>query len=131
MAYLTVVEPITIHAAVIQRYGGALGVRDMGALDAAAFRPRSGHYDGPIAEAAALAESILMNHLFVDGNKRVAMAAMDVHLRLNGWSIRADAAEAAKFLTDGLSQSSLDNSTLQAWLEEVVRPLPEVRPTLD
>lgn len=126
MAFLTIVELITIHAAVIQRYGGAVGVRDMGALDAAVFRPQSGHYDGPLAEAAALGESLLMNHPFVDGNTRVAVAAMDVHLRLNGWGIEVDATEAATFIVDGLAAGTLDSSGLQAWLQGVTHTLPDV-----
>lgn len=72
-----------MHQVLIRRYGGASGIRDMGALEAAVFRPQSGYYDDIIWEAAALIESLTINHPFVDGNKRIAFAAMDVFLRIN------------------------------------------------
>jgi death-on-curing protein len=62
----------------------------MGAVEAAAFRPQCGYYEDVIEEAAALLESLLVNHPFVDGNKRTAFAACDVFLRINGWQIRAE-----------------------------------------
>ena len=68
--------------------GGAPGVRDPGALEAALFRPQTGYYDDIVAEAAALLESLAINHPFVDGNKRIAFAAADVFLRINGWRLQ-------------------------------------------
>jgi plasmid maintenance system antidote protein VapI len=56
------------------RYGGAPGVRDAGALESALHRPQTGYYDSIIHEAAALLESLVQNHPFIDGNKRVAYA---------------------------------------------------------
>ena len=90
--YLTAVEILALHQALLQRYGGASGLRDMGAVEAAAFRPQCGYYNDIIEEAAALLESLLVNHPFTDGNKRVAFAACDVFLRINGWQIQADPA---------------------------------------
>lgn len=87
--YLTSTEILALHQAVLQRYGGAPGLRDMGAVEAAVFRPQCGYYKDIIEEAAALLESLLINHPFVDGNKRVAFAACDVFLRVNGWRICA------------------------------------------
>ena len=88
--YLTSTEILALHRTALQRYGGALGLRDMGAVEAAVFRPQSGYYKDIIEEAAALLESLLINHPFVDGNKRVAFAACDVFLRINGWRILAE-----------------------------------------
>jgi len=68
--YLTVAEVLAIHDDQIERYGGSPGVRDMGQLEAALFRPQTGYYPDLIAEAAALWESLSQNHPFVDGNKR-------------------------------------------------------------
>jgi death-on-curing protein len=62
----------------------------MGALEAALFRPQSGYYADIAEEAAALLESLLINHPFVDGNKRTAVAACDVFLRINGHCLNAD-----------------------------------------
>ena len=53
--YLTVADVLGMHAVLMQRYGGAMGVRDPGALEAALFRPQTGYYDDIVAEAAALA----------------------------------------------------------------------------
>ena len=86
--YLTVVDVLGMHAALMQRYGGASGVRDPGALEAALFRPQTGYYDDIVAEAAALMESLAINHPFVDGNKRIAFAAADVFLQINGWRLQ-------------------------------------------
>ena len=80
--YLTVAEVIAIHHHQIEEYGGARGLRDQGALEAAAFRPQTGYYNDLSEEAAALFESLVNNHAFLDGNKRVGLAAMHT------WSAR-------------------------------------------
>lgn len=66
-----------------------LGIRDLGAVEAAVFRPQCGYYTDIVQEACALLESLLINHPFVDGNKRAAFAACDVFLRINGYGIAA------------------------------------------
>lgn len=86
--YLTFAEVMTLHHILIERFGGAHGLRDAGALDAALFRPQSGYYADVIAEAAALFESLAMNHPFVDGNKRIAFACTDTFLRINGYTLK-------------------------------------------
>ena len=68
----TIEEVIEFHDALISEFGGATGVRDEGALASAIMRPQMGYYDTLIEEAAALMESLAMNHPFVDGNKRTA-----------------------------------------------------------
>jgi death-on-curing protein len=88
--YLASVEVLAMHHALIERYGGAKGIRDMGAVEAAVFRPQCGYYADIAEEAAALLESLLINHPFVDGNKRAAFAACDVFLRINGHALNAD-----------------------------------------
>ena len=71
----------------IELFGGPAGVRDAGLLESALYRPQTGHYSDLTAMATALFESLLMNHAFIDGNKRVAFFATDVFLRLNGWKL--------------------------------------------
>ena len=88
--YLTSVEVLALHHALTERYGGAKGIRDMGAVEAAVFRPQCGYYADIAEEAAALLESLLINHPFIDGNKRVAFAACDVFLRINGHALTAE-----------------------------------------
>ena len=87
--YLTVVDALDLHRRLIDQFGGSHGVRDMGALESALFRPQSGYYADIVEEACALLESLAINHPFVDGNKRVAFAVMDAFLRINGYRIRA------------------------------------------
>src|SRR5215469_4288332 len=81
--YLTTADALFFHKYLIERYGGAPGVRDVGALESALHRPQTGYYETLIREAAALCESLVQNHPFVDGNKRVAFAVVDVFLRIN------------------------------------------------
>ncbi len=88
--YVTTADALFFHKQLIEHYGGAPGVRDAGALESALHRPQTGYYDSIIHEAAALLESLVQNHPFVDGNKRVAYAVADVFLRINGYSITAE-----------------------------------------
>ena len=91
MDYPSLHEVLAIHDVLIARYGGSAGVRDPGAVEAALFRPQSGYYNDIVEEAAALMESLLINHPFVDGNKRVAFAVCHVFLDINGYELNADA----------------------------------------
>lgn len=88
--YVTTADALFFHRLLIERYGGASGVRDPGALESALHRPQTGYYDTLIHEAAALLESLIQNHPFVDGKNRVAFAVTDVFLRINGYQIAAD-----------------------------------------
>ena len=110
--YLTVIEVITIHAAMIDDFGGTEGIRDLGALESAVFRPETGYYHGPIEEAAALMESLLQNHPFLDGNKRTAFAAADLHHRLNGRMYNGTPAEAIAFVDSMFKEQTVDAATI-------------------
>ena len=87
-SYLTVEDVVSFHKVLIQRYGGAEGIKDLGALDSALHRPQSGYYDDVLWQAAAMFESLLMNHAFVDGNKRTAFAALHTFLLINGYELQ-------------------------------------------
>ncbi|MDR1657811.1 MAG: type II toxin-antitoxin system death-on-curing family toxin [Deltaproteobacteria bacterium] len=87
--YLTTADILGLHHVLLEKYGGAGGLRDLGALEAAVFRPQCGYYADIVEEAAALLESLLINHPFIDGNKRVAFAACDVFLRINRFRLTA------------------------------------------
>ncbi len=114
--FLSLEEVLTIHERLIDRFGGATGVRDQGLLESALFRPQTGYYDDLPSMAAAMFESLLLNHAFVDGNKRIAFFASDVFLRLNGWKIQADNVEAHKFLIDKLEAGTCNYETLRIWI---------------
>jgi death-on-curing protein len=94
MRYLTLSEVLVLHRQVIADSGGAAGVRDVNALDSAVGQPQMSFggqelYPTLADKAAALAFSIVMNHPFVDGNKRVGHAAMETFLVLNGHELNA------------------------------------------
>ena len=89
-SYLTTHDVEVMHHVLIERYGGALGLRDANLLEAAVFRPQSGYYADTLLQGAALFESLIINHPFIDGNKRVAFAAMDVFLRMNDYRLIVD-----------------------------------------
>ena len=114
--YLRVIEVLAIHALLIDEFGGADGVRDLGALEAAVFRPQTGYYEDSIAEAAALFESIVQNHPFLDGNKRTALAAADVHLRMNGLELAGDSMDHHRFIIGLMEDGDLDWRAIDSWL---------------
>ena len=114
--YLTIIEVLAIHHDQIKRYGGAHGVRDFGLLEAALYRPQTGYYEDVIEEAAALWESLAMNHPFVDGNKRVAAATMITFLAINGYAIKPDSREIYRFIIENLEGRSFSYDRLAAWL---------------
>ena len=116
--YLTVADVLGLHAILLQRYGGAPGVRDPGALEAALFRPQTGYYDDIVMEASALLESLAINHPFVDGNKRVAFAAADVFLRINGWRLKRAPMLIFAELIAMFENSTVDIAHLEPWLRE-------------
>ena len=114
--YLTVADVLGMHTALIQGYGGALGLRDPGALEAALFRPQTGYYNDILAEAAALLESLAINHPFVDGNKRIAFAAADVFLRINGWRLRRAPTQIHAEMMQMFESGTFDIADLDPWL---------------
>ncbi|TNE59410.1 MAG: type II toxin-antitoxin system death-on-curing family toxin [Alphaproteobacteria bacterium] len=114
--YLTLAEVLAIHADQIHRFGGTDGLRDLGQLEAALFRPQTGYYKDLIAEAAALWESLSQNHPFVDGNKRVSFASMVTFLAINGVQITADPDETYAFLMGLYESGKFDMEKLESWL---------------
>ncbi len=116
--YLTVVEVLAIHEDQIVRYGGAMGVRDQGLLEAAVFRPRAGYYLDLVEEAAALWESLSQNHPFVDGNKRTAFAATYTFLVINSMRLTATSEEAEAFILGLYADAALSVAALGPWLRQ-------------
>jgi death-on-curing protein len=114
--YLTVADVLGMHTVLMQRYGGAPGVRDPGALEAALFRPQTGYYDDIVAEAAALLESLAINHPFVYGNKRIAFAAADVFLRINGWRLQRAPMQIHAEMIEMFEAETFDIAHLDPWL---------------
>jgi death-on-curing protein len=114
--YLTLPDILHMHADQLRRYGGADGIRDEGLLLSALARPMGGYYRDIIEEAAALWESLAMNHGFVDGNKRVAFASVLVFLAANGTELRATEEAAIAFIYSNLEAGTFNKDVLDAWL---------------
>lgn len=98
-------------------------MRDQGALEAAAARPQTGYYSDVIEEAAALCESLLQNHPFVDGNKRTAITAMGVFLRLNNYDLVFIDREMYDWLMNLYQTGRLTKMVIDAWLRTHVAPV--------
>lgn len=120
--HLTVADVLGMHSVLMQRYGGAPGVRDPGALEAALFRPQTGYYEDIVAEAAALMESLAITHPFVDGNKRIAFAAADVFLRVNGWHFKRAPMQIYSEMMQMFESGTFDIAHLDPWLRSFTRP---------
>jgi len=120
--FLTVADVLGMHAALIKRYGGAPGLREPGALESALYRPQTGYYEDVVAEAAAMLESLAINHPFIDGNKRVAFAATDVFLRINGWRLQRAPIQIFAEIIQMLESGTFDMAHLEPWLRGFASP---------
>ena len=116
--FLSLDEVVEIHTVLIERFGGPQGVRDFGLLESALFRPQTGYYNDLPEMAAAMFESLIKNHPFVDGNKRVAFFATDVFLRMNGYKLQVEAKSAHQFLMKLFDTDSCDLKHLQPWINK-------------
>ena len=121
--YLTIADLLHIHADQLRRYGGAEGVRDEGLLLSALARPMGGYYADLIEEAAALWESLAMNHGFVDGNKRVEFASLLVFLGANGVRLIAEPHDVIRFIYSNLEGGTFRKDVLDAWLRQNTSPI--------
>ncbi len=126
MRHLTLAEVLTLHELVIERTGGAAGVRDMGALESAVAQPKVTFADTELypslaEKAAALCYSIVTNHPFVDGNKRVGHAAMETLLVLNGHELNASTDEQERLMLS-LAAGESSREALVQWLQQHVVP---------
>ena len=121
--YLTVAEVIAIHHYQIEEYGGEHGLLSQGALEAAVFRPQTGYYNDLSEEAAALLESLVNNHAFVDGNKRVGFAAAHTFLLLNGFDLDVPSKAAFEFMIKAMSEGKFRFALLRGWIAEHLVPL--------
>lgn len=120
MRYLALGEVVELHRRLLQATGGASGIRDPGALESAVAQPRATFdgvdlYPGLVEKAAALCFSLVQNHPFVDGNKRVAHAAMETLLLLNGTEIVASIDDQEQLML-GVAAGRIDQRELLDWL---------------
>ena len=121
--YPTLEEALFLHTRLLEVFGGAQGVRDMGLLESALARPKSGYYESLTEQAAALMHSIAMNHCFIDGNKRVAFALADVFLRLNGYSFVVNVETAEEFIIQHVIKKKCELKSITLWISKYSKAL--------
>jgi len=127
MRYLTLGEVVALHRRVVTQSGGAGGIRDLGLLESALAQPKA-TFDATdlhptvIEKAAALGFSLVANHAFVDGNKRIGHAAMEVILVLNGFQIDASVDEQERLMLD-IAAGQRHRDELVDWLRLHSRPI--------
>jgi death-on-curing protein len=114
--YLTMEDVVFLHEEQLRLYGGAARMRDEGLILSALLRPQTGYYSDLIEEAAALWESLAMNHGFVDGTKRVGLASTIVFLGVNGLDLVAEPDDLIEFVYSHLEAGTFRKDVLDTWL---------------
>jgi len=121
MTYLKVNQILAIHEEVIKETGGSKGIRDIHLLESGVARPQATFggkdlYPEIFSKAAALGHSIIQNHPFIDGNKRVGYMAMRLFLNVNGCDLKASLDEKYKFVME-IAEKIIDEKYIAMWLE--------------
>ncbi len=127
MQFLELEQLLALHAKVLARSGGSEGVRDMGAVESALAQPQMAFGDTELyptlaEKAAALGYSLIKNHAFVDGNKRIGHAAMETFLLLNGFEVNASTDEQERIILS-LAASEMGRDQFSDWVVAHVTPL--------
>jgi death on curing protein len=123
--YLALRQVLVLHEQQVQRYGGAPGLRDSGALESALARPAATFggedlYPDIADKAAALMHSLALNHPFVDGNKRVAAFAAIVFVESNGHEFLATPGELVE-TTLAVAEGEMAVEALAIWFRQRLR----------
>ena len=122
MYYISMDEVLMLHRRIIETSGGSMGLLNRSGLESAVEQPRM-TFDGQdlyptvVEKAAALCFSLIQNHPFVDGNKRVGHAAMEVFLKRNGYEIDATV-DIQEEIILGVASGDVSRDQLVSWLEE-------------
>lgn len=121
MRYLKLNEVLDIHRHILEQSGGMAGIRDFGALESALAQPKmtfegADLYPTLADKAVALGYSLINNHPFVDGNKRIGHAAMEIFLILNGFEIEANIDEQERIIL-GVASGNVKREALKDWLD--------------
>lgn len=124
MRYLTLSEVLELHRRIIQRSGGSFGIRDLNAVESAIAQPRMTFggedlYPTIVDKASALGFSLIQNHPFIDGNKRIGHAAMETFLVLNGFEITASVNEQEQTILS-VASGTMERAEFVEWLRNHV-----------
>lgn len=126
MRYLTLEEVLTLHQRLIAQSRGASGIANLGALESAIAQPQMTFaeedlYPTIAEKACALSFSLIQNHPFLDGNKRIGHAAMEVFLVLNGFEIDAPVDEQERIILQ-VASGNLSREDFISWLRKAIVP---------
>lgn len=126
--YLALEEVLELHRMALEQSGGLDGVRDLGGLESAIAQPRMAFggqdlYPSLAEKAAAMGYSLVCNHPFVDGNKRVGHLAMETFLVLNRWELLAGVDEQERIILE-LAAGTLKREEFTAWVQSHLQPHP-------
>jgi len=126
MRYLTLNEVLELYHWVMEQSGGAIGIRDLNALESALAQPRMTFggqelYPTVVEKASALGFSLIRNHPFVDGNKRIGHAAMETFLVLNGYEIEASVDEQEQVILQ-VASGEMGREAFTDWLRAHIVP---------
>lgn len=125
IVYLSVEQVLALHQGLVDEFGGSAGLRDRGGLEVAVARPAMTFggddlYQDLAAKAAALMHSLVLNHPFVDGNKRIGVHAAEFFIDRNGHSLEADDDELER-LTLAVTEGKVAVEALTIWLRQRLR----------
>lgn len=126
MLYLSLIDILDLHARVIDLAGGASALRDLGVLQSALAQPRttfggSELYPTLEEKATALMFSLIQNHPFIDGNKRLGYAAADAFLVLSGFHLAASLDDAERIVV-GVASGQVSREALVTWIRSQMKP---------
>jgi len=124
MKLLTLEQVLILHKQIIEQSGGSIGVRDKGILESALAQPYMSYggqelYPTLIEKVTALGFSLIKNHSFVDGNKRVGHAAIEVTLLMNDYEIQADV-NTQEAIILAVAASDISRESFLEWLQNHV-----------
>ncbi len=119
--FLTTEQVLFIHDQMVKRFGGSFGVRDPGLVKSAVARPQASFdgqylYSSIFDKAAALLQSLLKNHPFVDGNKRTALTSAGIFLKKNGYKLVNQHKEELEFAVK-VDNGNLTVEQISQWLK--------------
>lgn len=126
MRYLTLNETLQLYQQMMLRFGGTSGIQNVAALESALAQPRQS-FDGVdlyptlVEKAAALGFSLIKNHAFVDGNKRIAHAVMETFLVLNGYELQASVVEQEAVILE-VADNTRDRQSFTDWMQQHTIP---------
>lgn len=122
MKYLTSQQVLAIHDQAIRKFGGSHGIRDVGLIESAVARPQASYagedlYRDIFDKTAALLQSLLKNHPFIDGNKRTALSSAGIFLKMNGYILQNKHKEEVEFAIK-VDNEHLSLEQITSWLKK-------------